>query len=152
MEKNAAQGQRTCGELMTEKPDCCIPDDTAAQVAQMMKSDDVGSIPVVADPQSNKLVGIVTDRDLALAIVADGRDPRSTRVADVMTQNPVTCRPDDDVQHALQAMAEHQVRRIPVVADGDRLVGIIAQADVATRMHMPEQTASVVEQISHPAP
>jgi CBS domain-containing protein len=146
------QGGQTCRDVMTKMPACCIPDDTAEQVAQVMKTDDVGSLPVIDDPQSRKLIGIVTDRDLAIEIVAESRDPRSTRIADIMTQNPVYCRVDDQVERALQAMAEHQVRRIPVVENGGRVVGIIAQADVATRIHRPEQTASVVEEISRPAP
>ena len=98
-----------------------------------MKVGNVGSIPVVEDEQNRKLVGIVTDRDLALHIVAEGRDAKSTKVGAVMTANVVTCQADDDLQKALDAMAAHQLRRIPVVDGANKLVGIIAQADVATR-------------------
>jgi CBS domain-containing protein len=94
------------------------------------------------------LVGIVTDRDLALKVVADGRDPKAAKVEEVMTRNVVTCRPEDDLQKALDAMSEHQLRRIPVVDDGNKLVGIIAQADVATRVNQPQKTAETVEGIS----
>jgi CBS domain-containing protein len=94
------------------------------------------------------LVGIVTDRDLALKIVALGRDPKSTKAEEVMTLQVVTCRAEDDLQKALDAMAGHKLRRIPVVDNNNGIVGIIAQADVATRVDQPEKTAAVVRGIS----
>jgi CBS domain-containing protein len=108
----------------------------------------VGPIPVVENERTKKLVDIVTDRDLALKVVADGRDPKVTKVEEVMTREVVTCRPEDDLQRALDAMSEHQLRRVPVVDDGNKLVGIIAQADVATRVNQPQKTAETVEGIS----
>jgi CBS domain-containing protein len=93
-------------------------------------------------------VGIVTDRDLALEIVASALDAKSTKVETVMTRKVVTCFASDDLQKALDAMAEHQLRRIPVVDDNNRIVGIIAQADVATRVDEPEKTAEMVKEIS----
>jgi CBS domain-containing protein len=113
-----------------------------------MKVGNIGAIPVVENEQNRKLVGIVTDRDLALHIVAEGRDARSTKVGAVMTGNVVTCLADDDLQKALDAMATHQLRRIPVVDSTNKVVGIIAQADVATRADQPEKTAEVVKEIS----
>jgi CBS domain-containing protein len=113
-----------------------------------MKSENVGSIPVIENEQTQKLIGIVTDRDLALKIVAEGRDPKSTKVDAVMTHKVVTCRAEDDLQKALDAMAEHQLRRIPIVDANNRVVGIIAQADVATRVDQPEKTAEMVKEIS----
>ncbi len=89
----------------------------------------------------------MTDRDLALKVVAEGRDAASTKVEAVMTRNVVTCRADDDVQKALDAMSEHQLRRIPVVDGDNRILGIISQADVATRVDQPEKTAAVVKGI-----
>ena len=80
---------------------------------------------VIENDHTKKLVGIATDRDLALKVVADGRDPKSTKVEKVMTRKVVTCRPEDDLQKALDAMSEHQLRRIPVVDDDNKLVGII---------------------------
>ncbi|MGZ9223563.1 MAG: CBS domain-containing protein, partial [Anaerolineales bacterium] len=106
------------------------------------------SIPVIENEQTQKLVGIVTDRDLALKIVAEGLDAKSTKLETVMTHNVVTCRADDDLQKALDAMAEHQLRRIPVVDNDNKVVGIIAQADVATRVDQPEKTAEMVKEIS----
>jgi CBS domain-containing protein len=104
---------------------------------------------IVDDSHDGKtLVGIVTDRDLAIKVVGEGRDPQNTRVEDVMTKKVITCRADDDVQNAMQAMAQYQLRRIPVVDDNGHLVGIISQADVATRVDEPKRTAEVVKEIS----
>lgn len=141
-----------CREVMTKDPTCCVPSDTASRAAQVMKSEDVGPVPVVEDLRTKKLIGIVTDRDLAIKVVAEGRDSTRTVVGDVMTRELVTCRADDDLEKALDAMAEHQVRRIPVLNGGERIVGIIAQADIATRVEEPETTAEVVEEISKPSP
>lgn len=113
-----------------------------------MKSENVGSIPVVENEQTMKLIGIVTDRDLTLKIVAEGADAISTKVEAVMTHKVVTCRAEDDLQKALDAMAEHQLRRIPIVDNNNKIVGIIAQADVATRVDQPEKTAEMVKEIS----
>jgi len=137
-----------CNEVMTKSPVCCLPDDLVGKVAQMMKSENIGSIPVIENEQNPKLVGIVTDRDLALKIVAEGRDARSTKVEAVMTCTVVTCHAEDDLQKALDAMSAHQLRRIPIVDKNNKILGIIAQADVATRLNKPEKTAAVVKGIS----
>src|SRR5260221_3081511 len=106
---------KTCGQVMTRDPRSCLANESAQQAAQLMKREDVGSIPVVQDQQSKLLVGIVTDRDLAVNVVSEGRDPRTTRVQDVMTSHPVTCHQDEDLAQSMDAMAQHQVRRIPIV-------------------------------------
>ena len=139
-----------CSEVMTGDVACCLRGDTVDQAAQLMKAEDVGPVPVVEDQGTKKLVGIVTDRDLAIKIVAEGRDPKSTRVEEVMTRDLVTCRPDDDLQTALDAMARHQVRRIPIVDNNGSIVGIIAQADVVTRTEQPEKAEDMIEDISQP--
>jgi len=113
-----------------------------------MKENDIGPVPIVENQKSKRLVGIVTDRDLALKVVAEGRDPQTTPVKQVMTTSVITCRGDDDIETALDAMSTQQLRRIPVVDDGNMLLGIIAQADIATRMNEPEKTAEVVKDIS----
>jgi CBS domain-containing protein len=140
-----------CNEIMTKDPACCLPGDTVDQAAQLMKDEDVGPVPVVADQKTKRLVGIVTDRDLAVKVVADARQIAAVKVEEVMTRNPVTCRAEDDLQKAIAAMEKHQVRRIPIVDDNNRIVGIIAQADIAIRAHEPETTAEVVEEISKSA-
>jgi CBS domain-containing protein len=93
-------------------------------------------------------LGIVTDRDLTLQVVAENRDASNTKVQDVMTSEPFTCRGDDDLQIALDAMEKHQVRRIPVIDEDRRLIGMISQADIAVRSDEREKTAEVVEEIS----
>jgi CBS domain-containing protein len=139
---------KKCNEVMTKNPFCCLPNDMVAKVAQLMKRENIGPIPVIENEQTQKLVGIVTDRDLALKIVAEGRDAKSTKVEAVMTRKVVTCRAEDDLQKALDAMSAHQLRRIPVVDNDNKILGIIAQADVATRVNQPEKTAEMVKQIS----
>jgi CBS domain-containing protein len=133
---------------MTEDLVYSMPEDSVAEVAQLMKKEDIGPVLIVDSDDTKRLVGIVTDRDLALKVVAEGRDPETTTVKEVMTRKLVTCRPEDDVEKAMQAMAQYQLRRIPVVDENMRLVGIISQADVATRVDEPERTAEVVREIS----
>ena len=139
---------KKCNEVMTKNPVCCLPSDMVIKAAELMKSENIGSILVIDNEQTQKLVGIVTDRDLALKIVAEGRDAKSTNVEAVMTRKVVTCLAGDDVQKALDAMAEHQLRRIPVVDNDNKVLGIIAQADVAMRVDQPEKTAEMVKEIS----
>jgi CBS domain-containing protein len=139
---------KKCDEVMTKDPVCCLPTDSVAKAAELMKSRNIGSIPIIENAKTQKLVGIVTDRDLALTIVAVGRDAKSTNVDAVMTYKVVSCLADDDLQEALDAMAKQQVRRIPIVDRDHRLVGIITQADVATRVDQPEKTGEMVKEIS----
>ena len=139
----------TCKDVMTADPKCCLPDDTIARAAEIMREQDVGPTPVVSDRTTKRLTGIVTDRDIAIKVVAVGRDPRSTRVDDVMSKDIVTCQAEDDYTQALHAMARHQVRRIPVVNEDGALLGIISQADVA-RQSSEEELGEVVEEISEP--
>jgi CBS domain-containing protein len=140
-----------CSEVMTDNPVCCLPGDSVSQAARVMRREHVGPVPVVSDERTRELIGIVTDRDLAIKVVAESRDPNSTTVGDVMTNTIVACREDDDLSSAIAAMEEHQIRRIPVIDQDGRIVGIISQADVATRVHEPEKTAEMVEEISRAA-
>ena len=140
----------TCREVMTKYPTCCVPGDTVASAAEIMRTENVGSVPVCESVQSRKLVGIVTDRDLALLIVAECRDAARTKVQEVMTEKPFICHADDDLQKVLDTMQVKQVRRFPLVDKNGQLVGIIAQADIAIRSGEPEKTAEVVEEISKP--
>lgn len=139
---------KKCSDVMTENLVYSSPEDTVSHVAQLMKKEDIGPVLIVDNEDSKRLVGIVTDRDLALKVVAEGRDPQTTKVEAVMTRKVITCRADDDVENAMKAMAQYQLRRIPVVDKDGRLVGIISQADVATRVGEPERTAEVVREIS----
>ena len=139
-----------CGEVMTREPACCEPGDTIVRASQVMKNEDVGAVPVVDSPTGRRLVGIITDRDIVMKVIADGRALDGASVRDAMTQNPVTVREDDDVNQALSAMAARKVRRIPVVDESGNLRGIIAQADIATRLHRDKTTGDLVEAISEP--
>jgi CBS domain-containing protein len=139
-----------CGEVMTREPACCEPGDSIARAAQLMKTEDVGAVPVVESKGSGKLVGIITDRDIVVKVVAEGRGVESACVRDAMTGNPVTCQEQDDVNRAVSAMAQRKVRRIPVVDGNGQLRGIIAQADIATRLSRDETTGNLVEAISEP--
>ena len=116
-------------DLMTTGPTVVKPQDTASQAATLMKQEDCGAIPVVAD---GKLVGIVTDRDIVVRVVAAGKDPKSTPVSAAMSADPATVAPDADADEAEKLMAERQVRRLPVVDKG-KLVGIIVTAQLARR-------------------
>ena len=132
-------------DIMTANPRTVTPDDSVGRAAEIMREADVGVVPVVEDAGSMRLAGIVTDRDLALRIVAEGRDSSAT-VREVMSSSLKTVGPDDDLDRVTELMKTEQIRRIPV-CDGDRLVGIIAQADVA-REGSDRKTGDVVEKIS----
>jgi len=140
-----------CSEVMTVNPSCCLVTDTVHRAAQLMKSEDVGPIPILDDLENRRLEGIITDRDIVLKVVAEDRDPNTTRISEVMTIDVVTSRINDDAHKAVRLMEEHQVRRIPIVNDNGQLAGIVSQADVATRMQEPGKTAEVVKEISQAA-
>jgi CBS domain-containing protein len=131
-------------ELMTENPRTVSSDATVVEAARVMRDDDVGLVPVV---DGDRLVGTVTDRDIAIRVVTEERDPSSTTVREIASTDLVTIDPEQDLGEALRLMAQHQVRRLPVVEEDGRLVGIVAQADVA-RHGDDTQTGQVVEQIS----
>jgi len=133
---------------MTPNPVCCLPTDNVVAVAQIMKREDIGPLPVIDNTESQKLIGVITDRDLALKVVGEGRDAGSTRVEAVMTRKVVTCRADDELKVAMKLMSDHQLRRIIIVDNANTVKGIISQADLATRMNQPEKTAEVVKDIS----
>jgi CBS domain-containing protein len=139
---------KKCKEVMTENPIYCLPNNTVSEVAALMRKEHIGSVLVVENEETKKLVGIVTDRDLALKIVADGLDAKSTKVEAVMTDKVVTRRSNNDVQKVLDSMAKYQLRRIPIVDKDNKVLGIIAQADVATRVDHPRKTAAMVKEIS----
>jgi CBS domain-containing protein len=121
--------------------------ESLADAAGLMKEHDVGSLPVV--DESRRLVGILTDRDIVLRAVAEGRDPRSVKVGDVASRELVTVGPDENLDDALHVMADHQVRRLPVVDDG-QLVGVLAQADAAIEAR-DRKAGEMVAEISQPS-
>jgi CBS domain-containing protein len=135
---------KTIREVMTSKLCSIDADKPVAYAAKMMRDEDVGIAPIV---EGDRLVGVLTDRDIAVRVVAEGRDPEQVKVTEVASSDLVTLDPQQDLEEALRLMARHQVRRLPVVEEDGRLVGVVAQADVA--QHADEQqTGEVVEQIS----
>lgn len=140
-----------CRDVMTADPVCCVPDDSIERVAKIMRDEDTGVVPVIDAEVSRRLIGLVTDRDLVIRALATGSTTTSLTAEQVMTRDPVSCRPEDNIERALELMASHQLRRVPILADNDRLVGIIAQADIARQVERPMQVAEVVEEISQPA-
>jgi CBS domain-containing protein len=133
----------TVKDVMTARPTSVETQEPAVEAARRMASENVGSLPVVRE---GKLVGMVTDRDLVLKVTAKDLDPHKVTVGEVCSENPITTGPDEALDDALQRMARDQVRRLPVVENGE-LVGILAQADVA-RTANPESTGRMVEEIS----
>ena len=131
-------------ELMTRNPCSIDADKSVAYAAKMLRDEDVGLAPIV---EGDRLVGTVTDRDITIRVVAEGKDPESTKVKDIASINLVTVDPRQDLDEALKLMAKHQVRRLPVTEEGGRLVGLVAQADIA-RSGNDKQTGRVVEEIS----
>jgi CBS domain-containing protein len=130
-------------DVMTPNPETVESGKPAAEAAKLMKQADAGMIPVVSD---GTLLGTVTDRDIVLRVVAEGKDPQSTTAGEIASTDVVTVQPDQELDMALKLMARHQVRRLPVV-EGGRLVGVVAQADVA-RVGDEKQVGETVEQIS----
>jgi len=130
-------------DVMTSNPTTCEASATVADAARVMAQEDVGPVPVV---EGGRVVGIVTDRDIVLRVVAEGRDASSTTLGEIVSGDLVTVQPDTELSEALELMSDNQVRRLPVV-EGDQLVGIVAVADVA-RAAEEEQTGEVVQQIS----
>jgi CBS domain-containing protein len=142
-------------ELMTAEPVCCTPKDSIEAVARMMVAHDCGCVPVVESRHSNRLVGIVTDRDLVIRGLAQGKSG-STKVREVMTENPFSCEPDDDVSAIERTMADRQVRRVPIVNADGGCVGVVAQADLACAALdggrlSDREVAMVVEHVSEPS-
>jgi CBS domain-containing protein len=133
----------TVNEVMTHDPSVLTPEDTAQAAAKLMLDEDVGSIPLV---EAGTCVGTITDRDIALRIVGLGQPPE-TPLWEIAAKHVVTVAPNQPVDEAMRLMAEHQVRRLPVCDEDGRLVGIVAQADIA-RHASGERTGETVEQIS----
>ncbi|MEO5590649.1 MAG: CBS domain-containing protein [Gemmatimonadaceae bacterium] len=138
-------------ELMTAQPCCCSPDDSMQTVAQMMLDNDCGCVPVVQDM---KVIGVVTDRDIAVRGVA-GAMGADTGVRQIMSDSPHCCGEDDDIEDVERTMSEHQVRRVPIVNSEGMCVGIVAQADLARAATSgskvsDQEVASTVGRISQP--
>jgi CBS domain-containing protein len=142
---------KTCEDIMTANPICCLPTDSVKKVAEIMLRENLGPIPVIDNDGSRKVIGILTDRDLVLKIIAEGCDAEKTKVESIMTRKVISCRADDNIQKAINSMSEHQLRRVIVVDKENKILGIISQADVATRANEPQKTAEMVKDVSQAA-
>jgi CBS domain-containing protein len=134
---------------MTPNPVCCLTTDSAQTVAGLLRKHNVGSIPVVTDHESRKLIGIITDRDLCCSVVANDLNARSTPIANYISRNPVACREGENLDRCEQLMQERQVRRIPIVDGDGQVIGIVSQADLALK-DKPENVAKTVTEVSKP--
>ncbi|MHB0938658.1 MAG: CBS domain-containing protein [Armatimonadota bacterium] len=138
-------------EIMTENPVCCLPSDNLVSVAQKMRDNGCGILPVVEDYGSNRLIGVVTDRDIVCRIIAVGMDCNTAAVQNAMTTGRLwSVKPNSSIDEVIEKMEEGQVRRIPVVDDTGRVQGIISTADIALELDEPEEIAEVFEEISEP--
>ena len=138
-----------CGEIMTKNVTTCGLDTVIRDVADMMEDENVGSVPVV---DNGRLVGIITDRDIVCRVIAEGRDTRTTKAREVMSEDLITCSPDDPVVEAIRRMGEHQIRRLPLCDMNGRLRGILSLGDVALEAERDQDLANALEQISQPTP
>lgn len=137
-------------DIMTRNPSTVTPDATVREAAQVMRNDDIGIVPVIDGQSEKKLVGVVTDRDITIRCIAEGRSS-DCRVRDVMTTgNIATCSENDDVADVMSAMQTERVRRIPIVDERGSLVGIVAQADIVIKTPDASRAEETVEQISQP--
>ena len=138
--------------IMTKNPTCCVPSDVASKAASIMRDEDTGVIPVIDNEQGQKVAGVVTDRDLCMNVVAEGRDPRTTHVQDCMTATVVSCVSQDSVDKATELMRENQIRRIPVVDEERRLLGIVSMADIVGRANVrTSETHETLKTVSAPS-
>jgi len=135
----------TARDIMTNDVRCIKEDQSLLDAAQLLRDLDVGALPICGN--DDRLKGMLTDRDIVVKCVADGGDPTKTRAGDLTTGKPVTVGADDDIETALRTMADHQVRRLPVI-DGHQLVGIISQADVARNLPE-EKIGDLLEALSY---
>ena len=136
-------------DVMTSTPTCCEAKTNLQDVAKMMKDCDCGLIPVVENEQNQKPIGTITDRDIAIRVVAEGKNPLELTARDCMTTPCITVEDENSLEDCIRIMQENQIRRIVVVDTNGSCCGIIAQADIARKLNA-KTTAEVVEQISEP--
>ena len=135
-------------DIMSTNPRCVTPEQDVREAARIMKDENIGVVPVVEASGSKKLVGMLTDRDIAIRVVAEGRS--SAQVREVMSGNPRTAKTSDSVDDIMDLMGREQVRRIPVVDDRGELVGIVAQADIVRDAKDEKKAERTIEKISEP--
>ncbi len=135
-------------DIMTSDCECTRPDASLQNAAQKMRDLDVGPLPVCGE--NNRLVGMITDRDIVVRALAEGMDPQSTKVRDIMTPGVVPCFEDQDVEEVARLMEEHQIRRLVVLNRNKRLVGIVSLGDLAVETKDEQLAGEALERISEP--
>ena len=136
---------KTIADIMTRDVESIAPSENIQRAAQIMRDADVGSLPVT---EGKKLLGVITDRDICVRAIAEGKEPTVTYVQSIMTENVVTCPPNTEIRKAVDMMAQHQIRRLLIVDENRQLVGVIAQADVARENNLNQETGRLVEGVS----
>lgn len=140
------------GKIMNKAVIWCGASDTAHAAATLMKEHGVGTLPVLADPDSRKVIGVVTDRDLCVKVVAAGLDPRFTEIRECMNQDVMTCHEETEAERALEYMRRGRIRRLPVVNRAGALIGIISLDDLVRNEAVPTQSiCQALTVISSPA-
>ena len=138
--------------VMTKDPSACVPTDRAPRAARIMRDEDAGFVPVIDNEQSRRVVGVVTDRDLCLNIVAEGRDPNGVEVGTCMTTTVVTCSANDSVPKVTELMKENQIRRVVIVDDEGRLQAVVSMADLVGRAEIKTtETHDMLKRVSEPS-
>ncbi|MCB1024288.1 MAG: CBS domain-containing protein [Acidobacteria bacterium] len=143
----AAKSRIKCREIMTKNPSTATEDVSLQDVAILLKDGDIGILPIV-EGESKRLVGLITDRDIVVRAVAEGKSVTETRVGDVMTAEVFSAGPDDFAFEAVRTMGDKQVRRVPIVDDEGILLGIVSMADIALEMEDHAEIAETLEEIS----
>ena len=135
-------------EVMTCDAECIPPDSTLQKAAQRMRDLNVGSLPIC---DNDRLAGMITDRDITVRAIADGRDPKTIAVREIMTPQIVYCFEDQDVQEAARLMEEKQIRRLPILNRNKRLVGIVSLGDLAVKAEDEKMSGKTLERVSEPS-
>ena len=138
-------------DIMAKNPRCVTPRTTVQEAARLMKSEDVGALPVIGDESTGRLVGMITDRDITIRVVAEGRSLDATRVEDVMSKSSLAvAKTSDSVEDVMKVMGREQVRRIPIVDEHQKVVGVVSQADVVRKADSDSHVERTIEKISEP--
>src|SRR5690349_4938218 len=137
-------------DIMTQNPECCTSDDSLTDAAAIMARRDVGFVPVVESRDTRKLIGCITDRDIAVRAVAEGKDPDATYVREIMSEDVVCCTPEDDLRRVKDLMEEYQLHRVVVCDEQGSVIGVVATADIARALDE-EAVGETTKSISQPS-
>ena len=148
-DRKSGPAQRHVRDIMTPDPACVSENDSIREVARIMAREDTGIVPVV---EGKKIIGMITDRDIVVRLVAEGKDPASAQVNEAMTKNVRAVKEDSTVNEVLEVMSRAQVRRVPVVNDRNEIVGIVSMGDVAERTNQDGKVGKAVENLSEAPP